>query len=60
VALLGPHALLGRASPECVRAGRSLVAFWVGQGNLRVGTIATNEERSNFVLVRFGEHYQAP
>jgi hypothetical protein len=37
-----------------------LVAFWVGQGNLRAGTIATNEERSNFALVRWGENYQAP
>ena len=36
-----------------------LVAFWVGQGNLREGTIATNQERSNFVLVRFGENYRA-
>jgi hypothetical protein len=36
-----------------------LVAFWVGQGNLRAGTIATNEERSNFALVRWGENYRA-
>jgi hypothetical protein len=34
-----------------------LVAFWVGQGNLRAGTIATNRERSNFVLVRWGENH---
>jgi hypothetical protein len=37
-----------------------LVAFWVGQGNLREGTIATNQERSNFALVRWGENYRAP
>jgi hypothetical protein len=36
-----------------------LVAFWVGQGNLRAGTITTNEERSNFALVRWGENYRA-
>jgi hypothetical protein len=36
-----------------------LVAFWVGQGSLRSGTIATNQERSNFALVRFGENYRA-
>lgn len=37
-----------------------LVAFWVGQGNLRQGTVVTNQERSNFALVRFGENYRAP
>jgi hypothetical protein len=36
-----------------------LVAFWVGQGNLREGTVATNRERSNFALVRWGENYRA-
>ena len=36
-----------------------LVAFWVGQGNLRADTIATNQERSNFALVRWGENYRA-
>jgi hypothetical protein len=36
-----------------------LVAFWVGQGNLRQGTITTNQERSNFALVRWGENYRA-
>lgn len=35
-----------------------LVAFWVGQGNLREGTVVTNRERSNFALVRFGENYR--
>ena len=36
-----------------------VVAFWVGQGNLRNGTVATNQERSNFVLVRWGQNYRA-
>ncbi len=36
-----------------------LVAFWVGQGNLRAGTVATNQERSNFALVRWGENFRA-
>ena len=36
-----------------------LVAFWVGQGNLRADTVATNQERSNFALVRWGENYRA-
>ena len=42
-----------------VPAPGELVAFWVGQGNLRADTIATNQERSNFALVRWGENYRA-
>jgi hypothetical protein len=48
----GPMALRQPAPGE-------LVAFWVGQGNLRNGTVTTNEERSNFALVRWGENYRA-
>jgi hypothetical protein len=40
-------------------AAGELVAFWVGQGNLRADTVATTQERSNFALVRWGENYRA-
>ena len=50
---------LARIVARAKAAPGELVAFWVGQGNLRADTVATNQERSNFALVRWGENYRA-